>query len=455
MDKLKRRNSWFALAAIAMLLLVNARNVKCYLLLDSNFLIPLILAPFIVSVDRRRPGRQLFVFLCLPAILIAHFIDSQTLFFFGLVFGLFYLIEQHIGQLNTSSFLLIALSSPAATYLFKVFGFPIRLQLTDLASSALNMVGFDVGSAGNTILLGGDEFTVEAACAGLKLLTTGFLITLMLIRRAEKIQGVQVRPLRLLALLVLSFTLIILSNFTRIIGLILFKVPEETFTHEVIGLLSLAIYTILPLIGLVPKLVGKYIPDHTATLGSVGSPSLMGQLLVALALLFQPSNELVAAPTSLAEERSINGYAKEPASFDGFKFTKKDALLYVKPCADFWRTDHNPIICWRGSGYKFTQEQVETVNGRHVFTAKLSKGADELHTAWWFQSEEESSISQLEWRWKQAMGRPPYELINVSTSSRSSLLVEVNTLLNGLTVNHDPSCNSTTPLVSKNSSSNH
>lgn len=410
------------------LVLLSYAKLKFYLLLDGNFMLALILMPFILRVNQERTGALRYGFASLLFAFLWMFTSLQSLFFFAFTFGVYFLIETFWGKLNHAALFFAFLCSPLSTYGFKVFGFPIRLQLTEWAGNALSLLGMAPNTQGNLILLDGSEFLVEPACTGLKMVISGMLMTLMILRIQEKRKAKQISLKALIFLLSLSFLLIIISNFLRLIGLVMFKFPEASIGHELIGIFSLICYTLIPLQFLIPKLLGASARNNLRS-GRSGSTWVM-LVLVIVAIttaVLKPQNQL--SHTALHKAPSLEGYTQEQASFDGFKYTKENALLYLKPCLDFWRSDHNPIICWRGSGYKLSREKLELVDGYEVYTAELQKGEDLLYTAWWFQNNEDVTTSQLRWRMEMAKGSSRYDLVNVSCAERESLNSEISKLI--------------------------
>ena len=65
-----------------------------------------------------------------------------------------------------------------------------------------------------------------------------------------------------------------------------------------------------------------------------------------------------------------------------------------------------------------------------VQTAELvSNNGDTLYTSWWFDNGKFKTGLQLEWRKKSFDGAEPFRLINVTTSSKSELEIEVRKML--------------------------
>ncbi len=80
-------------------------------------------------------------------------------------------------------------------------------------------------------------------------------------------------------------------------------------------------------------------------------------------------------------------------------------------------------------GYEFINIKTEKIGAFEIYKAELKKDNEILQTAWWFDNGQEKIISQLEWRWKTALGNEPYRLINVTAISEEALNGQINELL--------------------------
>ena len=131
---------------------------------------------------------------------------------------------------------LLFLLSPVAIFAIEVFGFPIRLWLTDASTQIISFVNEGVSSKGNLILINGDKFTVDPECMGLKMVITGYLITLVIISWFERRSKKELSFFKIIIILFLASILIIISNLFRIIGIIFAKAAPETNLHELISI---------------------------------------------------------------------------------------------------------------------------------------------------------------------------------------------------------------------------
>jgi exosortase N len=130
---------------------------------------------------------------------------------------------------------------------------------------------------------------------------------------------------------------------------------------------------------------------------------------------------------ALLPQITLTGYTKEIVNNDILKFEKKGILIYIKPLPRFYGAEHNPMICWTGSGYLFTKINTKTVNGIEIYTGILKKANDTIYSAWWFGNGTYQTIKQAEWRWKMLKGDNFY-LMNINSDNEELLYTEIDRL---------------------------
>jgi exosortase N len=116
----------------------------------------------------------------------------------------------------------------------------------------------------------------------------------------------------------------------------------------------------------------------------------------------------------------LDGYERTLLSTGVQKFENKEALIYIKPL-HFYSAEHNPMICWRGSGYEFKRINKEELQGKEIYTGVLEKGKDKIYTAWWFDNGNCKTIAHTVWRWKSLKGEPEFVLININATTEKEL----------------------------------
>jgi exosortase N len=130
------------------------------------------------------------------------------------------------------------------------------------------------------------------------------------------------------------------------------------------------------------------------------------------------------------EQLSLEGFSKTCFKTDIYQFKSPNALVYVKASCQFYGADHNPLICWEGSGYQFNNVSILDIGEEEVYVTKLTSPENEtLFTAWWFDNGSDKTISQLEWRWKMIHGANAYRLVNVTAEDIDKLEEQCSLLL--------------------------
>jgi exosortase N len=405
-----------------------------YYLLNANLVIGVILAPYIGSVDTGKFSFRYFV-PSITFITLAVFIPVKTTVFLALLFSFLFFLENYIGKISSMLLLLLVLISPIFKYISQVVGFPIRLWLSDATAGIFRLAGADTLAFGNVIMMGGNEFAVDQACAGLNMLATSLIICLFVIAYYQKRTIKRFSLLHVITLLFVTTILNITCNLIRILILVQFKIPAESIYHDIMGLLCLLVYVILPLMLLIKISIAKYGRKFTAVTKGSEYPQAPQHLwfhflfLGAISLVaYNLKNMGQIAPS--INQINLTGYKKDVLDNGVLKFENSNALVYIKS-GTFYAPEHDPMVCWKGSGYIFKSIKKETIGSTEIYTGILEKEDDKIYSAWWFDNGKTKTISQFKWRWKAAKGEGDFYLVNANAKDASALRrVIINLLLN-------------------------
>ena len=420
---------------IALVILMGGANVLEYMHFSFELKLVLLLAPFTLFFQKKGVNSMRFAFFAFVFLLLYIILKIQCCYFFAFVFLILFTIESHFGRLNDTVLFLVVLLSPLSIYLFKVFGFPIRLELTRLAALTLGLFFNDVKSFGNLIIMGEQSFSVDPACMGLKMMNLGLVIQLFYIAYFSKLFKVQINFLWISLIMCIAFIVLLFSNFLRIVLLVILAFPPETFGHELVGVICLLIYFMLPMFFVSKAIMKnrKAKPEESfpKKVNSIIKYAVSGILILILTFLNIKRDEFKNTGTDRPlEYLSVEGYTKTCYKTDIYKFQSEKALVYVKASCQFYGADHNPLICWEGSGYEFNNVNVLKIDDEEIYYTKLTSPEKEvLYTAWWFDNGLDKSISQIEWRLNMIKGAEAYRLINVTTESLKELKIECDRLL--------------------------
>ena len=396
-----------------------------FLILDMSIGMGLIFAPYILII---RKGNLSFRYLIpsLLLLLLLWLIPVRTFFFLTSLFVLLFLCESLSGKTNSAFIILILVLSPVYQFFNNMIGFPVRLWLSEVTGKILMITGSHVEIHGNLIGLDGELFSVDPACAGLQMMRISFIIALFILAHLQRKSGKPLPMWITIGFLTATFLLNIVSNLFRIILLITFRIMPDNGFHDVIGIVCLLLYVILPLLFIMRFIHGKesVIKKTMLPASSVKRIILLNMFLFTLlffaALRINPRSGEVFRDTKYM----IDGCRKEILKTGIIKFESDSALIYIKPL-HFYSAEHNPMICWTGSGYEFTRISKERIMNVEIYTGMLTRGNEKIYTAWWFDNCTTRTIDQFEWRWKAVTGKDEFSLVNVNAATRAGLNEEI------------------------------
>ena len=398
---------------------------------ELNLFAGLLLAPFICRIERNVFSVR-YLLPAAIAIALAVMLPVKSIFFMAMLFSGLLLIENSFGKVNPSLLFLLLLISPVFKSLLGMLDFPMRLWLTEQVAALLDANGVMAVAAGNQIQMGSHDFSVDPACAGLHMMVISLVICLFLLMQLQ--QGRRPGFLLISTAVFITIVLNIISNFFRILFLVLFKIMPGTWLHDAVGVICLIVYVVVPLFFGIKWLL-KYAKPidmqekqfRFSRQLAIRYPALQIGML-AMVVFIAP--KMVTGDTLVSANKSIqiNGFAKTKLETGILKFENKKALIYVKPAA-FYIPGHDPKLCWTGSGYVFKHIKSETIGGYEIYTAVLQKKKDKIYAAWWFDNGTIKTADQLAWRWQAARSGINFYLVNVNAMNRIDLEKQVFELL--------------------------
>jgi exosortase N len=396
----------------------------------------------LVTTARKFTGKtsNRYVIACVCFLLLTWIMPVKTLFYFSIGFAVFFLVESLKFRLSFSSVIALLLMAPVSEYAANTFSFPVRLQLSSVAGEILSAISKGSHSAGNVIYHNGNEFSVDPACMGLNMLIASLLTGLMVLSFYEQQKQKQLKPVLIILFLMAVIMLNLFSNVSRIILLVLFSIPAENILHEITGLVCVIFYVMLPSAVIARKMITRYgRPYHDTVQTDNNSANKMLHVIVCLGVctsaLYVTRSDTYKQFGNLSMSK-VNGYNVSVYAPGIAKLENKNALVYVKFIRGFYDSDHSPTICWKGSGYNFTHIRQQNISGCILYTAILQKGKDHLSTAWWYSNGSKHTSSAFSWRLDMMKGARNYAVVNVTASSESDLIKEVNHVIHDNSLNN-------------------
>lgn len=398
---------------------------------EPNFWLGITALAGVITSSTHKQANNRFAYAALGFLVLYLALPAATFLFFILLCGFLYAVEVIKGRLPATVWVILFLMSPVANYAAEIFAFPIRLWLSDGVGWFFKKLDADLKIEGNRIWFGGIPFDVEDACMGLDMLVSSLLVghagLLMLEKNRQRRMPVIWLPL----VYVLFFALNVLANYIRIICLVYFRIMPETLSHEIVGLSCWILYGLLPGFWLLKHLLHQV--GHFEKVGpanakpGIRKPQLYHILQVTLLLaatLVLPMRHNEQAIADEVQPRKLpylQSFTYKPLKHGVSSFSKPDQLVYLKQVKGFYSTDHNPSICWRGSGYKFTRIRDRKIGAIQYYSATLEKENQVLHTAWWYECGDLRTNKQLTWRWRNFVTGEKCELINITAGSAEEL----------------------------------
>lgn len=437
---------WALPAVLVVIALLTSLRPLSFVRADFNFWLGILAVPFVLRI--KQPGQLSYRYAFAVVLFLAFFVLTGVRTSFLAAFGcyLFFLVESTKGKLGVLPLVLLALISPVFKYFSMAWSFPLRLKLSLFSAKILNLMGRTTKLHGNMFTTGDYTFSVDEACAGLHMIVTALIVVLIFITYQERKWNRTLRLPGYLSLIVVGLALVLISNLFRIVGIVALVALPGSMAHDMIGLFALLVYVLVPMYFLclvAVKRLGRPPKEGASPTEIQGKPVLKGfsygenqkpkvalltagLLLLAMAVLgFRTPDVSPEAADPVFASIAPAGYERSLTELGILKLEKDSALIYVKPAARFFGSDHNPSICWRASGYAITGEYISHIGDREVIMAQLVKEDETLYTAWWFDNGREQTIGQWEWRVKAAAGEPPFRMVNVTSLSEAQLIEEL------------------------------
>jgi exosortase N len=399
---------------------------------NTNVLIGLCLFPFTLFITGRRRNNFSYLSVSVLFAVLAVTYQVRVFYFFSLAFYFLWLIELFIGKLNILILFLILFMSPFFVQVVTILGFPLRLMLSGYAGALLKFAGLNVHVEGNMIMLGGTMFSVDEACMGLNMLVISLLMGVFVLAFRYRLSKMTLGLYSTSIYFAVAFGLNMAANVIRIIVLVFFRITPDNPMHEMIGVLCLVVYVVIPLHFLGRWLVQKYGESRSDGVSDVlfSRKNIIVITILALIVLFVGTTLKNDRPSPADAYANVHFNNLKPERLNGgiSKISTDDLLIYVKTIPEFFTGEHTPLMCWKGSGYKFSGVATTTVEGITIYKGTLVKDDKFLHTVWWYSNGLVNTISQLDWRMRMLKGEPNFCLVNVTAEDEQTLMTSLKSM---------------------------
>ena len=208
-------------------------------------------------------------------------------------------------------------------------------------------------------------------------------------------------------ILLFCFVLIVLntiSNYFRIITLVLFNCTEENVLHHSIGILCFVFYQIIPMLFLIRFFRPKKEEIHVTRNLYPVLFTLAGTLIV-IGTSFEIKKE---QHYNLLENLNPEYQNKKGVwvNKEVFKIVTPEKLIYIKT------SNHNPLVCWTGTGYIIMESKEIKKGNERISRVKMEKNNIQYYSYWWYECDSKKYTSLTEVLLIKLFENKPVRLIN-------------------------------------------
>ena len=414
--------------------LISLWIIRDYLYFSFLPLSMLVLYFFIAQVEIQQKQTN-YSNLILSLIFLVLFINfqSKSFLFFSFLFFFLELHAHYRGRMRKHIIFLFFFCSPLFSFLGKLLGFPLRMQLTKYAAQLLSYSHEAITLVGNSIMINGADFIVDEACSGLNMLFAsmiwGFIVLEIHSIKYKKNCSLISQGLYYLTVLMLNLA----GNLSRITLLILFKIYPESSMHQILGLTAFVLYSMIP-VYFVSKIWALYFGHSHQNSKPIqinerfSSSLLMGFSCLGVLLLLY--NLLQSHPQKSILPLNIpSSYSKQIVNSDVTKYYSSTSLIYIKTMNSCLSGEHSPLICWVGSGYEAKKFVEIERKGIKLYTGILEKGHHKFYTAWYYSNGHFRTNSPWLWRVEALKSGGNFYLVNLTSASSKELDLLIDDLL--------------------------
>ncbi|WP_432673239.1 exosortase N [Flavobacterium sp. SM2513] len=257
---------------------------------------------------------------------------------------------------------------------------------------------------GVNFYINGAKISIDTACMGLAMFKTGLLIGAILLTLEERKQKLYFSVFQIVSFSIAVVVLNIISNYFRIITLILLNCTEENTLHHTIGLTCFIIYQVIPMLLLI-----RFLKPKSVEMNVIKSQRSLVLILSAFLIMVVTSIEM---KSDLNYDLLVNLDSKYDikkgvwVDNEVFKIETYDKLIYIKT------PSHKPLICWTGTGYKITESREVVIENELIWFNKMEKDNVNYQSLWWYECDGKKYTSFIEVMLIRLIYPKPIRLIN-------------------------------------------
>lgn len=357
---------------------------------DSNFFG--IICSIVLFVIGGRKTNLNLNYPLLGLIFILEFISfrlhTKSLHFLALAVFVCLIYYNFTGKFSFIAFLSIILFSSLFNTFFNYLTTEIKQALCHTVFLTLRNFIYIDKIEGVNFYINDAKITVDTACMGLSMFKTGLLSGAFLLTLEERKQQAYFSIQQIVLFCIMVIALNIVSNFFRIITLILFDCTEENLLHHSIGMLCFVFYQIAPMLFLI-----RFFKPKKTEIICIKKFHAVVPVLIAVGLIFVTSLKIKTVQNDDLLENLNPEYHIQKGNWvneEVFKISTPEKLIYIKTPI------HKPLICWTGDGYTITESKKIKRDNEKIWQVKMEKDNVQYFSYWWYECDNKKYTSLVD-----------------------------------------------------------
>lgn len=335
---------------------------------------------------------------------ISYRLHTKSLHFLSLMLLICLVYYSITKRFSFIAFICILLFSSVFNKFFEHLTTEIKQQLCYVVYITLkNVIEIDK-IEGVNFYIEGAKITIDTACMGLSMFKTGLLTGAILLTIEEKKQKKYFGIFPIILFSIAVIVLNIISNYFRIVTLILLDCTQENALHHSVGLVCFTMYQVVPMLVLIRYFKPKITTESTTTkhlnLAPIGIVLIL-VLITSIEMKKEQNQDLLVnlnPAYNLKNGKWVNS--------EVFKIIEEQKLIYIKTPI------HKPLICWTGDGYRIFESKEITRNHETIWYNKMEKNKVIYDSYWWYECGKKKYSSFIEVMLMKLIYNQPIRLIN-------------------------------------------
>jgi exosortase N len=335
---------------------------------------------------------------------VSYRLHTQSLHFLSLILFLCLIFYSFTGKFSYVAFICILLFSTIFNKFFEHLTSEIKQGLCYTVFLTLkNFMTLD-RVEGVNFYSNNAKITIDTACMGLSMFKTGLLTGAILLTLEEKKQQKYFGIIPIVAFCLIVIVLNIISNYFRIVTLVILGCTQENTLHHFVGLLCFGIYQVIPMVFII-----RYFKPRIAEIVVTNFQFKRIPIILTFGVLFITSLEVKSLQKNDLLKNLNSKYNIEKGLWvndEVFKIRTPSKLIYIKT------PSHKPLICWTGNGYTITESKEILIENEKIWFNKMEKNNIQYQSIWWYECGTKKYTSFLEVMCMKLIYNQPIRLIN-------------------------------------------